>query len=329
MKQRLISYCVFAKKFSLQNNKVLNSKENPLISVIIPSYNHARFLGRALASLLEQTYINWEAIVIDNYSSDNTDEILAGFDDSRITALKIRNKGVIAASRNAGVKASRGEWVAFLDSDDWWTKDKLEVCLEYFHKGVDFIYHDLEIVHNTPRIRIRKFINSWQVKNPVFLDLLLKGNPISNSSVVVRRRLIEEIGGINEDEKIISCEDYHAWLRISQITDRFIYLPRKLGYYLIHNQGISKKDNSHAYFVVVNEFANVLDNYHHRIVESNIEFISGRNLFYKKEYKISFNKILKSLIMGGKEHFIRRFIFLILVIFKLTATRLFFVKNIL
>ena len=90
----------------------------PLVSVVIPTYNHARYLARALQSVLDQTYTNWEAIVIDNHSTDNTDEVMASFADSRITLLKIHNNGVIAASRNIGIRAANSEWITFLDSDD-------------------------------------------------------------------------------------------------------------------------------------------------------------------------------------------------------------------
>jgi glycosyltransferase involved in cell wall biosynthesis len=129
----------------------MNDLANPLVSVVIPSYNHGRFLGRALQSLLNQTYTNWEAIVIDNHSTDNTDEVMAKFADPRITYLKIHNDGVIAASRNAGIRAAKGEWIAFLDSDDWWTNDKLKVCFDRVDEKVDLIYHDLEIVSDQSR----------------------------------------------------------------------------------------------------------------------------------------------------------------------------------
>ena len=101
--------------------------ERPLVSVVIPTYNHAQYLRRALTSVLDQSYVNWEVIVIDNHSTDNTDELMEDFLGPQITYIKIHNSGIIALSRNAGINAARGEWIAFLDSDDWWTKDKLQV----------------------------------------------------------------------------------------------------------------------------------------------------------------------------------------------------------
>ena len=226
----------------------MNDRVPLLVSVVIPSYNHARYLGRALQSVLDQTYTNWEEIVIDNHSTDNTDEGMTIFTDPRITYLKIQNNGVIAASRNVGIRAAKGEWIAFLDSDDWWTEDKLQLCFSYINDKVDLVYHDLEIVSDKHKLFSRKIIKSRQVKPPVLIDLLLKGNAIVNSSVVVRRSLLEQIGGINESVEMIAAEDYNTWLRIAQLTAQFVYLPRILGYYLTHNQSISQMALSTANF---------------------------------------------------------------------------------
>ena len=98
---------------------------NPLISIVIPSYNHARFIKNAIDSILNQTFLNWEVLVVDNYSSDETDIVLEKYIDNRIRCFKIKNEGVIARSRNKGILEAKGDWIAFLDSDDWWTNTKL------------------------------------------------------------------------------------------------------------------------------------------------------------------------------------------------------------
>ena len=125
----------------------MNSKSTPLVSVIIPTYNHANFLGKALESVIHQTYNNWEAIVIDNHSTDETNKVIDKFKDSRIQYFKISNDGIIAKSRNFGINVAKGDWIAFLDSDDWWTSDKLENCIENANNQVDLIYHDLELLY--------------------------------------------------------------------------------------------------------------------------------------------------------------------------------------
>jgi len=248
----------------------------PLVSIIIPTYNHALYLGRALQSVFDQSFFNWEVIVIDNHSTDNTDEVIASFLDSRVTYLKIHNNGVIAKSRNAGICAAQGEWIAFLDSDDWWAVDKLHVFFDCISEKVDLVYHDLKIVSDEPRFFRRKTINPWQVKAPVLMNLLLKGNCIGNSSAVVRKSLLQQIGGINESAEMIAAEDYNTWLRIAQLTEQFVYLPRQLGYYFIHNQSVSQKDMSVSGRYAVAEFVPSLSASQKLKLEANFRYTTGR-----------------------------------------------------
>ena len=164
----------------------------PSVSVVIPSYNHGRFIARALQCLLDQTHSDWEAVVVDNHSQDNTDEVVGRLADPRIRVVKIHNDGVIAASRNRGIREARAEWVAFLDSDDWWTADKLERCLA-FQSDADLIYHRLKVVRDDGRPPMRRVTPSCPLRTPAWRDLVLNGNPIANSSVIVRTRLLAEI----------------------------------------------------------------------------------------------------------------------------------------
>ena len=98
----------------------------PFFSIVIPTYNCADYLKRALNSVFSQTYQNFEVIVVDNSSTDNTDVVLESFNEKKITVIKVHNKGIIAYSRNKGIEFSKGEWIAFLDSDDVWLPTKLE-----------------------------------------------------------------------------------------------------------------------------------------------------------------------------------------------------------
>lgn len=206
-------------------------EEKPLVSIIIPTYNRATDLARALASVQAQTFSNWEAIVIDNYSSDNTDNVVHRFNDPRIKLFKINNKGVIGVSRNIGIHVASGEFIAFLDSDDWWKPEKLKLSIEALKGGADIVYHDLwRVSKNSQRLFLKKITTS-ALKNPVFNDLLTRGNCINNSSVVVKKRILNIIGGISEDLDLVAAEDYDCWLRIAKFTDKFTRLPNTLGYY--------------------------------------------------------------------------------------------------
>ena len=207
-----------------------------LISIVIPTYNRSVELERALKSVLSQTYKNFEVIVVDNNSIDNTDTMLKNLNDQRIRLLKINNNGIIAASRNMGINASNGEWIAFLDSDDWWCSNKLEKVMRYCSSGYDACYHDLKIINSQRKFSLyQKKISGYQVKNPVFNDLIQLGNALPNSSVIVRTTLIKQVGGLCEDKNLIGGEDYECWIRLSKLTNKFKYIPEVLGYYWIGN----------------------------------------------------------------------------------------------
>jgi glycosyltransferase involved in cell wall biosynthesis len=203
----------------------MNGVAAPLISVIIPTYNHAQYLGRALKSLLDQTYTNWEAIVIDNHSTDNTDEVMASFTDPSIIYLKMHNHGVIAASRNAGIRAAKGEWIAFLDSDDWWKPEKLTKASCYFGE-FDFLYHDMYLVKKSTTF----IMYSRPLRRNSYEDLLENGNAIINSSAIVRKSSLTNVGYLSENQEIISWEDYECWLRLAKKLCRFKKVKGVLGY---------------------------------------------------------------------------------------------------
>lgn len=254
----------------------MNDTACPLISVVIPTYNHARYLGRSLQSLLNQTFTEWEAVVIDNHSTDNTDEIMSGFTDKRIRYIKMHNNGIIAASRNAGIRAAKGDWIAFLDSDDWWRSDKLQVCFEYIHDNIDLIYHDLEIVSDHRRLFRKKAIKSWQVKRPVLIDLMVKGNAIATSSVIVRRKILMGLDCMDESPDMVASEDYNMWLRIARVSEGFKYVSKRLGFYQLHNQGMSRKDMSVPVRRAVAEYMDWLTPIQIKRFEGNICYTQGR-----------------------------------------------------
>lgn len=209
-----------------------------LISIILPTFNRSHVLGRAIDSVLAQTYSNWELIIVDNHSSDQTDILVNNYHSSKIVLLKIHNEGIIAKSRNCGINHAQGELIAFLDSDDWWYSNKLEIAEKYLHNA-DIVYHDLDS-HTEKGKRFRKPTQGRHLKRPVFVDLMTKGNAIANSSVVVRKSIIEQVDGLCEDKSLISKEDFDLWLRISRITEEFVFIRKSLGAYWCGGVNISK-----------------------------------------------------------------------------------------
>jgi GT2 family glycosyltransferase len=192
--------------------------------------------------------------------------------------LKIRNNGVIAASRNMGIRAANGEWIAFLDSDDWWKSNKLQSCLDR-HPTADVIYHDLAVVRDTHGLLQRRTNKGRQVERPALIDLLVNGNALSNSSVLVRRRLLCEIGGLDESPEMVAAEDFNAWLRIARITEKFNYVPEVLGYYREHEQAMSRKDMSGPYETATLAFVDCLDEKHKRRRKTQISYLKGKYLY--------------------------------------------------
>ena len=299
----------------------MNSYSSPFVSIIIPTYNNAEFLGKALKSVIGQTYNSWEAIVIDNNSTDQTDEVINKFQDIRIKYYKISNYGIIAKSRNLGINLAKGEWIAFLDSDDWWTEDKLEICLNNVNENVDFIYHKLGIVYDKSNsfLKQKKFLGR-ELNKPILNDLLIgeikKGNAIGNSSVLVRKNILKRIGGISENKKMVASEDFNAWLKIAKITDQFKFIKYCLGYYLVHDKSSQKRDLSIPHREAVIEFMNIFNNKEKLNLEVKLKYMSGNYNILNKNYDKAKNDFYFVFKNGEINLKIRSILKIILNIFK-------------
>jgi len=215
-----------------------DNNKQPLVSVIMPTYNYAQFIGNAIKSALAQTHKNFELIIIDNYSDDNTEEMVRSFADSRIRYFKFNNHGMVAASRNFGIKTAQGEYLAFLDSDDSWLPDKLECVLQFINDSpdIDLVCHD-EYHVNIVNPEYRKKARYGPYRK--YKGLLFKSNSISTSAVVVRKSKVVKAGLFSEDRKFDTAEDYELWLRLSKIC-KIEYLHQPLGYYTIHGTSLSR-----------------------------------------------------------------------------------------
>lgn len=211
-------------------------RETPLVSVVIPTYNHAHFLSDAITSLRAQSYKNWEAIIINNFSTDATVDIIHGFRDPRLRLENFANKGVIAASRNRGIELSHGKYVAFLDSDDFWEFDKLEKCVQVLNLGGDLVCHSERWVGDG----WDKIVHYGPEKAATYKALLFCGNCISTSAVVLERQWLLNVGGFRENEDFVTAEDYDLWLRLAEKGAESKFITDVLGYYRIHAGGESR-----------------------------------------------------------------------------------------
>jgi glycosyltransferase involved in cell wall biosynthesis len=224
----------------LNRLKLKVSFRKPRVSVVVPTYNHAEFLKQALESVLDQTFSDWEVIVVNNFSTDNTESIVAAIEDPRIRLLNFANNGVIAASRNFGIKSTQGEFVAFLDSDDCWYPRKLELSLQKLASGFDMACHGEAWVIEQDGIRRVREVVYGPERRASFSSLLFDGNCISTSAVVIARQHLEAVGGFDESTEIVTAEDYHLWLRLVRAGARVGFLPDILGEYRIHPGNTSK-----------------------------------------------------------------------------------------
>lgn len=223
----------------------------PLVTVVIPTYNHADFLREALQSVCTQTFSNWEVIVVNNYSADDTAAVVASFDDARIRLENFRNNGVIASSRNRGIALARGQYIAFLDSDDIWYPEKLSHCMQSFDDNVDLVCHGLHWFGNEERDMF-----CGPAQRATFDALLDKGNCITPSATVVRKSILDLVGGFFENPAVVTSEDYHLWLKLAKVGARMEFLEEILGGYRIHSSNQSGAALRHLNSVlhVVEEF---------------------------------------------------------------------------
>ena len=187
----------------------------PEISIIIPTYNYGRFIGRALNSVLSQSYQDYEIIVVDDASTDDTKNIISQYTDKRIRYIRHDINRGPSAARNTGIKSSKGEFIAFLDSDDEWEPDKLYHQINLFRNASS----DIGCVYCGAR-----YVNMMTMAQTDFyprfrgniIEPLLTANVISgcDSTLMVRKKCFDEIGLF--DEEMQSSEDWDMWLRIVQ-----------------------------------------------------------------------------------------------------------------
>jgi len=200
----------------------------PEISIIIPTYNRAEELYNALQSVSLQTFKNFEVLICDDGSNDNSEEIVKSFQDQRFQWLPGGRGGKPAIPRNRGIAHSRGKWIAFLDSDDIWNEKKLEIQLNELKKT------DLKACcSNAIRYisKKKKEINFFQHnKNQIKLQDMLELNYVICSSMILHRSIIDITGGFSECEILTAIEDYHLWLKVSTITD-IQYIDKTLVWY--------------------------------------------------------------------------------------------------
>ncbi len=209
----------------------------------MPTYNHAQFIKEAMDSVLNQTFQNLELIIVDNYSEDNTSDIISSYKDNRIKYLKFRNNGIIAASRNHGIEHASGKYVAFIDSDDIWLPNKLSLQSNALEsngiKGISFCKFK---VMSPDKIEHEKVMGPKQSELPDHLyERLIKANFVVSSSVVALKEALNDVGNFDEHPDLRCSEDFDLWLRITR-KYKAAYVDEVLGIYRMHGTNQSADD---------------------------------------------------------------------------------------
>ncbi|HUU49642.1 MAG TPA: glycosyltransferase [Nitrospinota bacterium] len=183
----------------------------PLVSIIMPTYNRRELLSEAIGSVLNQTYENFQLVIVDDGSTDGTKDMIKEYRDPRIKYIFQKNRGVSGA-RNRGVFESSGEYVSFLDSDDLWKRDKLKIQTDLMNNKNDIFISYTDEIWMRKGIRVNPMNKHKKYSGWIF-EKCLSLCIVSPSSVMMRRELFNDIGLF--DESLPVCEDYDMWLRIS------------------------------------------------------------------------------------------------------------------
>ena len=266
--------------------------DNPLVSVIIPTYNHAIYLKKAINSILNQTYKNFEIIVIDDGSTDNTKDIMAEF--KGVKYIYQENAG-LSAARNNSISFSSGEFLVFLDADDWLYPQALSIQIDYFLSKPN-----LSLVSGS-HIKIyvdenKFFINSAaDIKEDNFIKLL-KSNYISHPAAVMIRRKIFEMYFFNTEFR--SCQDYDLYLSIAR-NHNIIHHSEIVSAYRLHSSNMSSN-----YSLMLMELLKVLEKHKISIASAQEKkaYAEGRKLiidYYTKN--LYFNKLRKYKISANHD----------------------------
>ena len=198
---------------------------SPCVSVIIPVFNGAATIDRALKSVFDQTFFDYEIVICDDGSTDDTQSVLAKYGD-KLRIVRQPNRGLPAA-RNAAVTASRGELLALIDHDDEWLPQKLELAVAAMRSdpGAALLYSDKIVVNEASEEFRLSEVRPDTAHAPTMDEMLTRIWPITPSTVVMRREAFDRAGGFCE--QLISAEDIHFWLLMRE-QGHFIYIPEKL-----------------------------------------------------------------------------------------------------
>jgi glycosyltransferase involved in cell wall biosynthesis len=252
----------------------------PKVSVVIPTYNRAQYLPQAIQSVLAQTFTDYEIVVVDDGSTDNTREVIKPF-FGRIKYLTQENQG-ISRTRNRAILESKGRYIAFLDSDDYWTPEKLaeQVKVLDLNPKVGIVYVRMPIINDKGE---QIGLKPAGVSGRNFQELLELWGDLPTSSVMVRRECFDKAGLF--DPSLPPQEDIDMWIRISQFYDLYEIENKVLAYYRRHEDQITV-NKIRSYQGFVNIFTKIYETYPQAPRELMLKRIAQNHYLLGREYYI-------------------------------------------
>ena len=263
----------------------------PFFSIILPTYNQSTFLKKCINSITSQSFKDWELIIIDNFSNDETENIITQINDERIKLFKFKNDNIIAKSRNFGIKKAISDWISFIDTDDIWHKKKLEITKNYIEKkNADLFFHDLDFINKKFFFNNKKILDkSKSIHKPYMKHFAYNGNGIGQSSVTVKKDLFTKINFISEDKDKFSWEDFDTWLRLSMLNIEIVRIPQTLAYIWVGRENISNIERD------IQNSINIKKKYIHHF-KKYLEFNDKNKKLWWLEYPIILNYFRKKKI---------------------------------
>lgn len=246
----------------------------PLVSIIMPAYNAEKYIAASIQSALDQTYGNWELIVVDDGSTDRTAVVVREFveRDPRVKYI-FQENGRLGKARNAGIGNASGSLIAFLDSDDLWIETKLEAQTRamaekdadvVFSKAWIFTNEEITTQTETTRSTVGLFLG------PDFFDSLVRQNQLPLSTVLLKKSALDRVGLFEEAKPYHGCEDYDLWLRLAKAGFVFYGMPDVLARYRRHDTAMTA--------VASNSFNPMLRLVRRHIDDSGLSELEKRNL---------------------------------------------------
>ena len=278
--------------------------KNKFFSVVLTTYNSSKYIERTIKSILKQNFYDYEIILVDDCSIDNTQELVKNKFENKIKIFSTdKNFGGPAKSRNIGIQNSSGQWISFLDADDFWFQSRLKNFHEQIINNPNFqVFCSNEILYNQKEKKKIKIVHGPYSEN-FFEELLIKGNKLSPSATVVNKEFMMKNNiFFDENEDLIGVEDYDLWLNLSKNNTKFFFINKILNVYVIHQKNITHNSEKHLKNTlnVLNKNFKFLNDFNYkiylsRIFEVKLSFFINQLIKKKSIFSNTFNIIILSI----------------------------------